>query len=122
MNIVFADQAEANVLRQKYTLLELDTLQLIQFNGIEKTAWCLLEKEHLSLTDLVSFTKFQDLHHNLVKNYKKKNWKFCEDALEHLIGRWNGEIDSFYFELQKRIKDYKVNDPGPEWRGQRVIN
>lgn len=122
MNIVFADQAEADVLRQKYTLLELDTLQLIQFNGIEKTAWCLLEKEHLSLTDLVSFTKFQDLHHNLVKNYKKKNWKFCEDALEHLIGRWNGEIDSFYFELQKRIKDYKVNDPGPEWRGQRVIN
>ena len=122
MNIVFADHAEADVLRQKYTLLELDTLQLIQFNGIEKTAWCLLEKEHLPLTDLVSFTKFQDLHHNLLKNYKKKNWKFCEDALEHLIGRWNGEIDSFYFELQKRINDYKVNDPGPDWQGQRVIN
>ena len=48
-------------------------------------------------------------------NYRKKEWKFCNDALDHLIGSWNGEIDSFYEEIRGRIAKYIEQDPGTDW-------
>jgi hypothetical protein len=66
---------------------------------------------------MFTIEQFLELHKNLMKNYRLQNWKFCEDALEHLTGKWNGELDTFYNEVNRRIQLYKVNDPGPEWDG-----
>jgi hypothetical protein len=33
------------------------------------------------------------------------------------LGKWNGEVDSFYTEIDARVKAYKDQDPGPDWTG-----
>ena len=100
--------------RNKYMLLPLDTFY---FSDIDtnRTAYCLLE--NTPIMEMIDVDRFLELHEGLMRNYAKKNWLFCENALEHLMGHWNKELDSFYLHLAKRIREYKENDPGPEWTG-----
>ena len=73
--------------------------------------------EDLTLQDLPVLAQFRDLHNNMMKNYRLRNWKYCEDAIEHLMGKWRGDLDSFYAEIAGRIARFKEQDPGPEWDG-----
>ena len=113
MNIMFEDSINDKV-REKYTLLELDTFRFAD-SKTTSIAYCLVE--NTPITEMFTIEQFLELHKNLMKNYRLQNWKFCEDALEHLTGKWNGELDTFYNEVNRRIQLYKVNDPGPEWDG-----
>jgi hypothetical protein len=65
--------------KQKYILLELDTFY---FENSKKTstAYCLIE--HTPIQEMGTIDQFLNLHKNLIKNYKTKNWKFCEDVIE----------------------------------------
>jgi hypothetical protein len=67
--------------------------------------------------EMATLENLKNLHANLVSNYKKKDWNFCEQAIEQLIGKWNGEMDSFYAELSARIQTFKQTDPGDDWDG-----
>ena len=40
--------------------------------------------------------------------------------MEGLMGKWNGELDSFYTDLLKRVMNYKENEPPEEWDGIRI--
>jgi len=113
MNIMF-EESITNEVREKYTLLELDTFR---FADTDKTsiAYCLVENTPIS--EMYTIEQFLDLHKNLMKNYRLKNWKFCEDALEHLIGKWAGELDTFYKEIARRVAEYKDQDLGTDWTG-----
>ena len=66
---------------------------------------------------MAQLDQWQDLHENLLAEYHGRNWRYCEDAIEHLMGRWNGVLDSFYNEISGRISQYKVQDPGKDWDG-----
>jgi hypothetical protein len=44
------------------------------------------------------------LHENLIEELKKENYKFCLDAIDHLLGKFGGELDSFYTIIQERAK------------------
>jgi hypothetical protein len=37
--------------------------------------------------------------------------------LEHLTGKWGGQLDTFYQNLNQRVLGFKENDPGPDWTG-----
>jgi len=113
MNIMFEDSITDEV-KSKYMLLELDTFY---FSGIDKqkTSFCLIEP--VSISELLNIEKNLELHKNFIKNYKLRNWKYCEDALEHLIGKWNGEVDSFYNEINSRVKLHKNQEPNTSWDG-----
>ena len=50
-----------------------------------------------------------------MKNYKIKNWKFCEDALTILVGKFRGEVDSFYKVMQDRIVNLKEAKQDLHW-------
>jgi hypothetical protein len=50
-----------------------------------------------------------------MSNYKKRNWKYCQDALEHLQGKWKGELDSFYQDMANRVTGYQKHEPGVDW-------
>jgi len=115
MHIIFGEE-NTLALRQKYTVLTLDTFRL---SGEPKpvTAYCVLDT--VPLDEVQRLDMWQDLHENLLHEYGKKNWKYCEDALEHLRGRWQGELDSFYTDLAERIDQYKQQDPGQKWNGIR---
>lgn len=113
MNIMFEDSITEDA-KQKYILLELDTFY---FENSKKTstAYCLIE--HTPIQEMGTIDQFLNLHKNLIKNYKTKNWKFCEDAIEHLIGKWNGEADSFYNEIIQRIDQHKNQELSDGWDG-----
>ena len=111
MNIIFGDDA-AKELKNKYTVLELDTVR-IQLDGRKFTAYAVVES--IAIDDLPLVEGWTNLHQSLMTNYRKRDWNFCEQAIEQLSGKWGNELDTFYLELQSRINNYKDIDPGMDW-------
>ena len=111
MNIIFSDWA-AQQAQEKYIVLELDTFQV---DGKLTTTYALVEQ--VTLTEMLSLDRFKELHSNLLKEYRKRNWKYCEDAIGHLQGKWNGELDTFYTVLTERIQELKTQSLDDVWTG-----
>jgi hypothetical protein len=110
MNIIFGDNIAA--IEDKYTVLELDTFR-IGADGPVHTAYCVLEL--IPLDEMALAESMVDLHHNLIQEYRKRNWNYCEQAIENLMGKWNKELDTFYTELQTRIEKLKTLTLTDEW-------
>jgi len=113
MNIIFGDNISA-LAREKYTVLELDTF-LIESKNQTATAYAVLE--HVPLDEMDVLPEFVDLHQNLMAQYRNQNWKYCEDAIGTLTGRWQGELDTFYGELHDRIQELKNQSLDAGWAG-----
>jgi len=111
MNIIFGDSA-AQQAQEKYIVLELDTFQVDQQLT---TTYALVEK--IPLMEMTSLDQFKELHSNLLSEYRKRNWKYCQDAMEHLKGKWNGDLDTFYTVLTERIQDLKTQSLDSTWTG-----
>lgn len=99
MNIILGSEA-AEKLKNNYTILELETFT--RTDNSKVTAYCVLEQ--IPLPELAEFEINKNLHNVFIRELAQKNYKYCEDALEHLLGKFNGELDSFYLEIIKRIK------------------
>jgi hypothetical protein len=113
MNIILGRENIEHA-QEKYTVLELDTL-LINGAADPVTAYCLIEQ--VPIDQIAGIDQFRDLHNNLMKNYRLQNWKFCEDAIEHLRGKWGGELDSFYTEMSQRISQLRQQVLEDNWCG-----
>ena len=99
-------------LDKKFTVLELDTFKLPP-NGTETTAYCVVE--NIPIMNLSKVESMKNLHANLLINYRKKDWNYCTQALEHLVGFWGDEVDTFYQSMRERIDQYAKDEPGPDW-------
>jgi hypothetical protein len=110
MNIIFGRDQVA-LLQDKYTILELDTFNID--NKQEITAYCVVE--NISIMDMPGVENMKSLHANLLENYRKCDWNFCEQALEHLTGCWNNELDTFYNSIRSRINEYKDKELTNNW-------
>jgi hypothetical protein len=109
MNIIFKDNLPE--IDQQYTVLDLDTFKFP--DGSLHTACCVVE--NIPITELASTESLKELHANLVNNYRLKNWNYCDQAIEQLVGKWGGELDSFYAELKTRIEQLKTLTLTDEW-------
>jgi len=112
MNIILGKE-RAQELKEKYTVLELDTFCINDLPPIKSYAVI----ENLPIPEMFNLDSMIDLHHNMIDHYHKKEWNYCLDALEHLHGRWNGEIDSFYLDITDRIKQLKSQPLVEDWTG-----
>ena len=113
MNIIIdPDQIESY--RDKYTVLELDTIRILPENK-QVTAYCVVDT--IPIMELPQTESKINLHINLLINYRKRDWNYCHQALDHLIGSWNKELDSFYADIRSRINQYMEAAPGPDWDG-----
>ena len=110
MYIIFGNK-EIETIQEKYTVLELDTIQIGDTEP--HTAYCVLQS--VPFDDLPNLEHLKTLHQNLITNYSQQEWKLCCLAIEELTGRWGGELDSFYTELNSRINNFQTQDPGPDW-------
>ena len=81
----------------------------------DNIAYAVVEK--IPLQEMATLDQFKTLHENLMVEYRKRNWKYCEDAMEHLKGRWNTELDTFYSEIYNRIQDLKTQLLPDDWIG-----
>lgn len=113
MNIMFGDSLTDEI-KSRYTVLQLDTFY---FASIEQTrvAYCLIET--VPITEMIRIDKNIELHNNLLRNYVLKNWNYCIDAIEHLKGRWNGELDSFYDSILQRVDKLRDTELDDSWTG-----
>ena len=111
MHIIFGSD-NAEILKDKFTILELDTFKIVESNTIIP-AYCVVE--NLPIDDLPDLEQSKQLHQELVEKYRQREWDFCLDAINQLIGRWGGEADTFYEELRNRIENYKLIPPTTDW-------
>lgn len=109
MNIIFGrEQAES--MQDKYTILELDTFKV---GDQIVTAFCAVGS--IPIMEMPKIESMKSLHINLLENYRKCDWNFCEQALEHLVGFWNHELDTFYDTITQRIKENKNRELDNNW-------
>jgi hypothetical protein len=114
MHIIFGDAVKE--IPNSYTILELDTFK--KSDGTTATAFCVVEK--IPLAEFSTLDAHKTLHSNLIKYYREKQWDYCEQAISALIGKWNGELDSFYTNMLSRISQYKITEPDQHWDGSLI--
>ena len=114
MNIIFGDSIKQ--IPDSFTVLELDTFNLVS-EGRRDTAYCVIEK--IAIADFDKLEAYKKVHADLLQNYRRREWTYCEHAIEGLMGKWNGELDSFYSDLLLRVMEYQQNPPGSDWDGSR---
>jgi hypothetical protein len=112
MNIIFGDTAKT--LPDRYTLLELDTFKT-EGTDTPVTAYCVVDVIPLGEFPLAAANK--KIHQDLLEAYRNKHWNYCEQAIEQLTGKWNGELDTFYVDLLGRVTQYKENGVTDDWDG-----
>ena len=115
MNIIRGDRR--HLVPDSYTVLELDTFKTSA--GSNETVYCVIE--NIALQDFPVLDAYVQVHHDLMQAYRDQNWQYCESAITGLLGRWNGELDSFYQDLADRVATFKQQEPAPDWDGTRVI-
>jgi hypothetical protein len=115
MNIIRGQQR--HLVPDSYTVLELDTFQTA--TGDRETAYCVIE--NIPLQDFPVLDAFVKVHHDLMKAYRGRNWEYCESAIAGLVGRWNGELDTFYMDLADRVGFFKQKELSEDWDGTRII-
>jgi hypothetical protein len=111
MNIIF-DIDDIDAIKNNSVVLELDTFYFAKLNKTA-TAYCVVD--NIKITDFDNLEPNQQLHAKLIAAYKKKDFKLCRDLLEHLIGAFNGEVDSFYLELTNRISNPNTDTVSEDW-------
>ena len=112
MNIIFGEALDA--LPDNYTVLELDTFVLPP-DGVVRTSYCVVEK--VALTDFPLMEAHIKVHTDMMKAYRDQNWEYCLHAIKGLMGRWNGDLDSFYSNLLERVEKHQATPPGDYWTG-----
>ena len=114
MNIIFGLES-VTPLEERYTVLELDTFVLRPTDEVV-IAYCLVET--VPIQEMPAVESLKEQHSNLMAEYRKRNWRYCENAIAHLTGKWHGELDSFYTELYQRIQGLKQEDLPEDWTGR----
>ena len=100
MNIIFGRE-NAEKLREKYTVLDLEKLVV---EGKEVEVFCLIPAEKIALPDLPQLEQWIKLHEDFLNGYHKKEYNYCRQCIEHLTGKFGGEVDSFYSIISERIE------------------
>jgi hypothetical protein len=100
MQIIW-DKAAAEQMMKSHTLLELETFDV---KGVAVKTWCVVPPEKIGLAGFATLDNLTQIHAAFIKAYYDQNYKLCEDCVEHLMGKFGGELDTFYEEIMSRIK------------------
>jgi acyl carrier protein phosphodiesterase len=64
---------------------------------------------------MMSVEKDIELHNLLIEHYKQQDWDSCQTTIDQLLGRWEGEVDSFYSDLLSRVDNLKNTTVSNDW-------
>ena len=110
MNIIFGDAVKE--IPDSFTILELDTFRTPD-NPKTTTVYCVVEK--IPIQEFATLDAYKQIHADVIKYYKQREWQYCETALNALMGKWSGELDTFYTDLLDRVRQYKANGVADDW-------
>jgi hypothetical protein len=98
MQIIFGKEV-ADQVRTKHLVAELDTFP-------EGTAYCVLEL--LPMEDLADLDRLMGLHQAVVDAWNKQDYSTVAFGIEHVYGKFGGQLDSFYDVLKDRLKGLQI--------------
>jgi len=101
MDIIFGRE-NATKLREKYTVLDLET---VTKDGHSIEVFCLIPADKIGIMDLPQLENWVKLHNDFLEGYKNNQYKFCQDCITELRGKFGGEVDTFYDEILRRINE-----------------
>lgn len=101
MEIIFGRE-NATKLREKYTILDLET---VDKDGTSIEVFCLIPGDKIGLADFPTLAQWTKLHEDFLAGYAKKEYDYCRQCIEHLTGKFGGEVDTFYEEILRRINE-----------------
>lgn len=118
LKVIFGKH-NAESVQDRVTLLELDTFDQ---SGLAEpvTVYAVVDSAEMPQQEIPVLKNLVELHNTMMLEYRKQNWSYCEQALEHLTGKWNGMLDSFYQTFASRIQELKTSNLDPNWNG--IIN
>jgi len=100
MDIIFGRE-NAEKLREKYTVLDLET---VEKDGHSIEVFCLIGGDKISIGDLPQLEQWITLHTDFLHGYQTQQYDYCRQCIDHLTGKFGGEVDTFYEEILKRIE------------------
>ena len=112
MNIILG-QSQADLLKDKHLVLELDTITM--GNSTPVVAYCVVE--NIPLDQIAKIEPLTNLHRSLMENYRKRDWSFCQQAIDELVGAFGGQLDTFYTDLLNRVNANAEKEPDESWTG-----
>lgn len=98
MFVIFGRQ-NAEAINDRYLILELETLTV---NESKLECFCLVDMLVIPHAELPMLEHHKKLHQTLVDNLTQCNHDVCIDLIEHLHGKFGGELDSFYNHILER--------------------
>jgi hypothetical protein len=98
MQIIWNKEA-AESLRTNQTVLELETFPVGEQTI---TAYCVVPAEQV-FPDIAQLENLKELHQTFISAFNQKNYQLCQDIAPELIGRFNGELDSFYQAILDKV-------------------
>lgn len=103
MQIIFGEE-NAEELSQKYTVLELEAI--VPAEGMSPImAYCIVPGDKIPFQELPQLDNWIKLHHDFVNGYNTQQYDYCIQCIEHLMGKFGGEVDTFYEEILRRINE-----------------
>jgi hypothetical protein len=110
MNIIFGDSI--NTIPDHYIVLELDIFRTVNSDQTV-TAYCLVEK--MAMDEFATMESYKKIHADLIDAYRNRHWNYCEHAIEGLMGKWGGELNTFYLDLLTRVKQNIHHGVPDDW-------
>lgn len=95
MQVIF-DEKLVPKLRERYTVLELDTIMQPNMS-FPVRLYAVIEK--IGMQDIPILEELKELHAQLISHYKSGEWHLVPHAVEPLMGHWQQELDSFYLSV-----------------------
>lgn len=95
MQVIF-DEKLVPRLRERYTVLELDT---IMQPGMDEPVRLHAVIDRVGLNDITNLDNLVELHAQMISHYKSGEWDLVPHAVEPLMGHWQQELDSFYLSV-----------------------
>lgn len=99
MEIIFGKE-NAEKLREKYTVLDLETIDV---EGQPLEVFCVVPADKITLTDMPQLESWVKLHHDFINGYHTQQYEYCRQCIDFLMGKFGGELDTFYEEILCRI-------------------
>lgn len=100
MDIIFGRE-NAEKLREKYTVLDLET---VEKDGHSIEVFCLIGGDKISIGDLPQLEQWTKLHNDFLNGYHTQQYNYCRQCIDYLMGKFGGEVDSFYSIILERIE------------------
>jgi hypothetical protein len=111
MQIVF-DEKLAQEMKDRYTVLELDT---VMHEGLTKPIVLHAVVDRIPIDEIPLTENHMELHQQLISYYKSGDWQSVQSLIPFLTGKWGGELDSFYENIAEFVRTNNVDG----WTGIR---